>query len=458
MGEEVKWVRKASDLEMMFNRVGQAGNYLVAYRMSFCARRPVQPRQVEQALRLLYRKTPNLRVFLTERDGEVWFREMDNETIPFEVSTADVDKVTDVLHSQHYPAEGPLWRARLVPVATPRYHPQHLSSFHHDLHRTFPHCYHLLFGFSHDMGDGHTYIRISAAFAHILDHVLSGEEVDEDQIGSFHLNEEYDTKAREYVARFDTDEAWRNECISKSHQTKSLLSHILSPCEDRPRRTVLYTQTLDQATTTRLREKCRAAKVTLSSCVAAAGNLALVDMLAEKGVMQDTYAISNTHLINMRRTWPKGTTEHAFGCYLNLSKRHLFETPRISNDDQFWQYAKDIHDKFHGFMNDDQFIQKAMFYLWCWNTENIQYLASDVIYNTRGDLTQKFEGTKEITVTNLLNSTGIHNSGLVWEHTFGTLRGRLSHTIKYNTSLVTEATVHRCSDLVYGRLVKVAAL
>lgn len=52
---EVKWVRKASEIEVAYHKEGQSGNYLAVYRISFCARRPVQPQQVEVALRLLYR-------------------------------------------------------------------------------------------------------------------------------------------------------------------------------------------------------------------------------------------------------------------------------------------------------------------------------------------------------------------------------------------------------------------
>lgn len=460
MGEEVKWVRKAAGIEVAMDKVGHSGNLLVVYRLSLCARRPVEPQQVEQALTLLYRKSPNLRVYLAERGGEGWFREMAKEKIDFEVSAEDVDEVTDFLHTQGYPTDGPLWRARLVPEPTPRYHPQRFSSFHDDLQDTFPHCYHLLFGFSHAIGDGHTFIRICAAFARIFDRVLSGEEVDEEQIGSFDLNEEYDSKSKEYVTRVFTDRAWRDECIGKANEGKPelpLLPHVLSPCEHRPKKTILYTQTLDKTTTTRILEKCRAAKVTLSSCVAAAGNLAFVDMLVEKGVVQDNYTISNSHLINMRRTWPKGTTEHAFGCYISTSIRQFLETPRAAEGDQFWQYAKDIHGRFYSILHNDQFMEIAAFVLWCYISENFQYLDRDQTYNTRGDLTQKFEGIKEVTVTNLLSSTSIHNSPIPWDHVFGTVRGRLSHTIKYNTGLVSEATAVKYSDLVYGRLVKVAA-
>lgn len=457
MGEEVKWVRKATELEIMFNKNGQSGKLLVIYRMSLCTRHPLQPQQVKEALSLLYRKSPNLRVCLAEWDGEAWFKEMASENIDFEVSAADVDKVTDVLQTQRYHKDGPLWRVRLVLEPAPCYHPQRLACFHDDLQETFPHCYYLLFGFSHAIGDGHTYAMICAGFTHILDHILAGEEVDEKQIGSFDLNEEYDTKSRECLSRFYKDEAWRNECIGKQHKRKSIVSRILSPSEDRPKKTLLYTQTLDQKTTARLLELCRAAKVTMSSCVAAAGNLAMVDMLVEKGVMQDTYSISNIHMINMRRTWSKkGTTEHAFGCYLSLSRVHSFQTPHVSERGQFWQYARDIHGKFHGFLNEDQFMDKAMLFLWCHITGNTHYLATDLRYNNLGDLTQKFEGTKEVTVTNLLSSTSIHNPNIAWYHMFGTVRGRLSHSIKYNSGLVSEDTAVKYGDLVYARLMKVA--
>ncbi|KAK8403443.1 hypothetical protein O3P69_000487 [Scylla paramamosain] len=460
MGEEAKWVRKALRIEVSMDSLSESEMLLVVYRLSFSARRPVQTQEVEQALRHLYRKTPNLRVCLTDKDGEKWFKEVDEKMIDFEVSAVGVEEVTEFLHTHSYPKDAILWRARLVPVATPCYHPQHLSSFHTDLQGTFPHCYHLVFGFSHAIGDGHTFIRICAAFSHILDSVLSGKEVDTKQIGCFDLNEEYESKIEEIKKRLLKDEVWREECIRELNEGKpesSILQHVLSPCEDRPKKTLLHTQTLDKAATTRLVEKCRAAKVTLSSCMAAVCNMALVDLLVEKGVVQDTYTVSNMHMINMRRTWPKETTEHAFGWYISSSFRQFFVTPRTVDGDEFWQYTREIHSKFYSFLQDEQFMEKAAFVKWCYSTGNRQIFKRDLSFNTRGNLTQRFEGTKEITVTNLLSSTSIHNSTIPWNDIVGTVRGRLSHTTKYNTSMVTKATALQYSDLVYARLLKITA-
>ncbi|MPC39123.1 hypothetical protein E2C01_032645 [Portunus trituberculatus] len=335
---------------------------------------------------------------------------------------------------------GTLWRARLVPVATPSYHPQHLSSFHADLQDTFPHCYHLMFGFSHAIGDCHTFIRICAAFSHILDSVLSGQEVDTEQIGCFDLNEEYDTRQRKLKKGCSKMKCGRRNAFVN---------------EDRPKKTLLYTQTLDKAATTRLVEKCRAAKVTLSSFMAAACNLALVDLVVEKGIVQDTYSVSNVHMINIRRAWPKETNERAFGCYIASSLRQFFVIPCTVSDEQFWQYTREIHRKFHGLLQDKLFMEKEAFVLWCYGTGNVQNIRSDLSFNTRGNTTQRFEGTKEITVTNLLSSTSIHNSSIPWDDDVGTVRGCLSHTTKYNTSMVSEATALLYSELVYARLLKI---
>lgn len=370
-----------------------------------------------------------------------------------------MDDVTDYMHAQRYAPDGPLWCARLIPVPSPHYQPHNLSSFHEDLKITFPNCYHIVFGFSHAIGDGHSFIRICIAFAFILDCVLSGEEVDGEQIGLFGLNEEYLRKERENVTRLFDDEKLREKFIHMSNEGKpksSLLHHVLSLSEEGPKKTVLYNQTLDKPTTTRLQEKCRAKKVTLSSLMAAVGNLALVDLLVEKGVIQDTYSISNKHLVNMRRVWPKGTTEKAFGCYFGSSLRQYFETPKIFDEELFWEYVKHIHEKFYSILNSENFFDMICFHFWCYTNNKIENVECDLTYNTRGDLTKKFEGTKEITVTNLLSSTSIHRSGIPWDNVFGTVRGRLTHTIKWNTCMISKTTAVRYNDLVYARLLKAA--
>ncbi|KAG0716153.1 hypothetical protein GWK47_010362 [Chionoecetes opilio] len=462
MEKEAPWVRKLTEVEKSMDRNNQEQHILVVHRLSFCSRRPVKTEEVEEALGHLYRKAPNLRLCIRERGEELWFREMDKQTLDFEVEEEqDVEEVTQFLHTHSYTHEGPMWRARLVPVASPSYQPPHLAAFHQDLRPAFPHCYHILLGFTHAIGDGHTFVRVCAALAHLLDRVLCGGPVDQhQQVGSFALNEEYDAKSMQCTAAFFTDLAWREKCIAevnKGMPQSPLLPHVLSQGEGGPGKTLLYTQTLEKATTSRLLQQCRGAGVTLSSCLAAAGNLALVELLQERGVAQDTYSISNCHLINMRRTWPPGTAEHALGCYFNSSLRMFLATPRAAEGEHFWQYAKYVHGRLYGLLQDEQFLEKAPFNAWCYATNASQHVQRDLTYNTRGDLTHRLEGTQQLTVTNLLSSCSIHKSDIPWDHVFGTVRGRLSHTLKYNTTLVTEDTARAYAHALYHRLIRVAA-
>ena len=52
---EANWVRKASGIETSMDFISKYELFLVVYRLSFSTRRPVQPQEVQQALRLLYR-------------------------------------------------------------------------------------------------------------------------------------------------------------------------------------------------------------------------------------------------------------------------------------------------------------------------------------------------------------------------------------------------------------------
>ncbi|KAK3849643.1 hypothetical protein Pcinc_043612 [Petrolisthes cinctipes] len=133
---------------------------LVCCKLSLSSDLSLTHQHLTKALTHLFRKTANLRVRFGDKDGARWLREMADENIDFQ-------------------------RAPVVCQADPHPDPHHqplrFSSFCSHLTSAFPHCYHLVFGFHHSLGDGSTFNKICGAFVAILDDVVAEYPIDDEK-------------------------------------------------------------------------------------------------------------------------------------------------------------------------------------------------------------------------------------------------------------------------------------
>ncbi|KAK4307799.1 hypothetical protein Pmani_020467 [Petrolisthes manimaculis] len=426
--------------------MGREESLLVVYKVAVSSSTSLSHQGVTQALTHLYRKVPSLRVCLKEReDGVKWFKEMSPENnIDFEVKTENsVEEVAQELNTYKYnSSEGPLWCVRLVPVAeSVVYHPTRFSSFCGDLQTDFPHCYYFMFGFNHCMGDGHSYRNIIGHFISILDDVLSGTSIsDQEQLGKFVLNEAFDETLNTHMFEMMNDPALKHKYVEESQKgqpEKPLLEMLVpTPLHGPDRKTLLISQAFDSDVTDKFMRQCKEHQISVNSGLTAAGILGFVQLLSEEGIDQDTYSVSTAHLINVRRFWDPVKVKDNLGCYIGLIGRHFTQTPKtVSNKKEFWTFAKGVHTDFYNDLNSSDVLYRLAFAHVCLRLQE-PHLDRDLTFNTLGNLTSTFAGRKHLHVTHFVNTSSIHNTPIVWDHISCTIRGRLLHSIKFRSGRV----------------------
>ncbi|KAK3867019.1 hypothetical protein Pcinc_027488 [Petrolisthes cinctipes] len=351
--------------------------------------------------------------------------------IDFEVKTdeSSVEEVAQELNTYKYnSSEGPMWCVRLIPVGDPVYNPPRFSSFCGDLEADFPHCYYFMFGFNHCMGDGHSYRNIISHFICILDDVLSGTPIsDQEQLGKFVVNEEFDETLKTHLLELMSDPTLKQKYVEESQKgqpEKPLLDVLFpAPLGTTDRRTLLISQAFDSDVTEKFMRQCKEHQISVNSGLTAAGVIGFVQLLSEEGIDQDTYSVSSAHLINLRRFWDPLKVKDNLGCYVGFIGRHFTQTPKTVSKHEFWTFAKGVHSDFYNSLNSSDVLYRLAFGLVCLQSEE-PHLDRDLTFNTLGNLTSSFAGRKHLQVTHLVNTSSIQNTTTVWDHISCTIRGR----------------------------------
>lgn len=344
------------------------------------------------------------------------------------IPDGDVDEVTECLHTYKYNcSSGPLWCARLLQAT----HSWPRDSLEAQLQPDFPHCYYLLFGFHHVTGDAASYIKLCGTLVSLLDDVIGGRDInDEDQIGNFIVNEEFDQLKQRYkeaevekdTEQKQTDEKKLDWCEEKT----SILADILQVEDKTERKTLLITQTWDSSMTSQFFKKCKQEGVTIHSGFTALAKLALADFLSTRGVIRDSYQISSKHLVSVRRYWESDSPLNLC-CYTALLPVFI-NIPSSLSKSQFWDLARSINENLQNSLKADQFLRPR---------KKLAGHQFDVTFNNIGDVTATLSrGGPNVQAASVVRSATIHNLNIIWDHGLQTFKGRLIHSLKYNSGII----------------------
>nr|XP_027215411.1 uncharacterized protein LOC113808266 isoform X1 [Penaeus vannamei]XP_027215412.1 uncharacterized protein LOC113808266 isoform X1 [Penaeus vannamei] len=438
-----KWLWKKTETEKLFEP------FAVSYQLTIVTRKPLLEEQVIRTLTHFHRKVPLLRTCFGERDGEAWLREMTEEIIDFELLTDNI-KDQDLhakLQGYNFNTEiGPLWCVKLRPES----HSSAECVFREGT-SGFPHMYSLFLGINHAITDGTTNAIVCGFLIQILDDVLAGKEInDEEQLGIFISDEKTVKAMREQVAFVkDNPEVLRTleEDHRKLQERHSILKNTFKGVAKEGARTAFLTKDLNTETTAAFIKRCRAEGVTVNSAFIGIANFALVDLLAQGGLVQESYSIRNAHVVNTRR-YMEGDASQYLGCHIAI-QNVIHETPRNFSEN-FWSYAKPIHDEF-------QTKIKSGFPLQVEGTKDLMPKTSDFdttfefdyCITNMGDVTQRLtEGGDQVQVVHLLRIAEISRVPIALDSFLHSFRGRFTHTLAYNTSLVTS----QMAELYYEKI------
>ncbi|ROT70486.1 hypothetical protein C7M84_011215 [Penaeus vannamei] len=446
--------------EWLWETTGYFNSFNLCYQLTLAAREPLAEEGVTRALSHLFRKVPPLRTCYGRRDGDTWLREMAKEIVDFEVvpDTTMRDMHDKLQHHQYNTRTGPLWCARLWPRPHSSLPDDELGL---DKSR-FPHAYTLFFGFHHGISDGNTNMRICGFFVQLLNDVLAGKAVkDEEQLGTLVSDERTKRLLEERIARMEADPQVKQGALddyNARHETHSLIRSTFKGVGDKAGRSLLLARDVDVATTAQFVKRCRAEKVSVNSAFTALANVALVDLLVEGGLEQDTYSIRGDHILNARRYW-EGDASDYLGCHILPQLAVIVPTPRETGG-KFWDYARLLHADMKRKIEAGTALQdEAAKYFMPERPSFETIFSCEFAVTNMGDVTKLVtEGGEHVQALHVLRSVNVDGIPCPWTHLCHTFRGRFIHVLIYNTASVTSQMAEEYCDRLFRHFTSVALL
>lgn len=441
------WVRKMGYAERFMTGSADFGVMSTVYNLWFESSQLITFEMIKRTCYLVARKLPHLRLCVSRRDGELWFREMEELNLDIqEHFTSDILHSFETLLKKRFDLEnGPLWFVRYVKIDdndttnTPVLNPNHKSRFV---------C---IFGFHHNFSDGTTNMKFCNVFLNALNDVVLGRSTDmkvEAKLAEPFHDRLADKMRNEHFFRnnlwllYYFCKRFYKGIISYGHYIRNYTDHFHQPAECEAT-TRLIPAELDEETTTKLLQRCREEKTSLNSTFTAAANVALYKMVLDKDSTVESTHFGGIQTVNMRRYWTKEQSEDSCGCHISTLDVQI---PTLKKDLlDFWGYSRRVQT----IMNDELnvslrgirlmpigerlrlILYTNSFLEWAGypSTNDNHYCVTNM-----GNLSKLFPGTGEVVeVTKLLRSVTCHYMPNLCQHTVHTFRGRLCYSLDYYT-------------------------
>ncbi|XP_069187824.1 uncharacterized protein [Procambarus clarkii] len=451
-----EWVRPVSNLEIFTAVAAFLGTGNTAQVLWLSSSQPVTPEHVLLSLSVIARKIHVLQLSLAWRWFWPWLRRMEDFVIDFNVDTGDAMTVYyQQIRTPYNNSQGPLWRARLVPLPQPS----------PDRHEAV-----LVITLHHVIIDGLTNMIISRDLLEVLNAVMTGQE--------------HNTPTRPIIP------AIADELVSMKDWIYSLrvffpvvlkvIANIFSgKCYNislpQPRTKLALTKVVREdfsvETTQQLLNHCKEAKISIHSCIMAAVYVAFLrtaqDHTKEK---LDALTITYDNAVNVRRYYPS-VYQESLGCHASMCKQEfVVRSIDAESKSSFWALAKRMHDGLHQSL----VVSKAPLILsrigWLLSAvEPVNYLLTRLGYknlintnmsctnmgNLKNLLPGKY-GDGPVEITSLLRSTASELVGSPFLIVFQTFEGRLLMSLDYYTNNVTEEIANKFFSYLTHNVTNVA--
>lgn len=352
---DVKWLFPVgSSVEKMNVAATHAQLNLIA-SLTLRSAVPLSADHFHRTLVQLQRKVASLRTCFRQRDQELWVCEVMEPKIDFQViENSDLETEIDKLIIKPFakPAVEPVWLARLLQTSD---EPSCRGSELKD----FPHQYSFLFSFHHGAVDGISGLLVLTAFQKLLEDVVTGAHISEEQYGRLVSEEQTMKLERKTLDKLESNPKEFQRLVEEMAGTIS--TPLINQAFGTPAKEEFPTRILQRVVKAHqlhtLHERCRSLGITLNSALASIINTALVELVAEAGLEKDAYAITSQHAINKRRYW-KGDNSMVLGNHVGPMS-HTMHTPRGNRKD-FWEYAKRFDTEFRKKLKEEYIFQEKI--------------------------------------------------------------------------------------------------
>ena len=376
-----------------------------------------------------------------------------------------------MLDNVYNPDEGPLWCVKLLPWSPAHAHftdamfvpAEHSLTHEHIPEPTkHPNVCHVVMGFHHAITDAHSNIRLTRDLLQLINSILSGNPVDDQEQTSRLISEEGREQTMTMIEnRFRLDDQLLNDRV-KNYQNcfrKTLIEEVF-PIERRRRsRLVPISYCLDKRTNSKFIKCCREVGITFHSGFCSIINAAIIKVLEDNDIKQQYYNIAAMHAIDNRNLHGEG--DDSYGYCISVIDLNLEVSTDILTD--FWKYANEFHSIFKRHCKNNYSLDHEVI----WKLKGINVIPSlpeersdkpssqMVYYNTSnalniGPLLDYCGETVHLEYIDRISKS--HSSPILWLNNFQTLGGRLFHTLLYNESLIDREVAQNVSDTMFSML------
>lgn len=443
----VTWLWEASKAIRGFDDGNQRGTRTGFIEMTLNSVQPLESQLFREALTYLQRKVPNLRTVLRPRGDSLWFCQPHEQELDFEVLADDVNFREEMFHlldRGFQDADSVHWMARLIERGAD------VPCLIEGLRERYPYQYDFAVGMHHGLADGIDGVFFFSVLHQILNDLIDGRKMTDDVVGVFEDNRELETLVRQRRERLMKDRK-HFETIKTSMPSYGSIPLVLqafpSPKVSTPT-TRHITRIIDSQMIKELLSKCTEVGVTFNSFCTAASNVAIMELMKEAGLKQDSYRIGCLIFVNGRR-YMMTSKKHLHGCYmLALSYRSEVES---NAKEFFWEYCKKINSELKEYLKDGRPLDQAVVQeeidaqLPSFNyLDNPKPALHDFSITNLGDISQSLlpgEG-KHVQISNLQSFNRIHNFRNSFIQEFSTFRERTLCTFSYATNYFSEETAN----------------
>ncbi|XP_050707529.1 uncharacterized protein LOC126992761 [Eriocheir sinensis] len=465
-----EWVRPLGSMEAMSVIGGHLGMFNTVQAMWLSAPRPVEARQVKDAMAAVARRTGVLQLCVGRRALWPWFRRAEPHDLPFAVVDGDpLAAYSQALHEPYDMARGPLWRARLVvgPGAGAAQGAGPLDSEDEGEAGTEGAAWRgvLVVAVHHCVTDGLTNAVLCQDVLEALNGLATGGAASPPpppplrpvtQAVSDHLLGPADyLYALPYLVR---------KIIGRlvlSYDRRLYLDGALPrpSAPDSAPVTRVVQRGLTRAASRQLTARCRAAGVSVHSCVVAAANLALLRVAqscaAPRAVPRAS--LNTTNCVNMRRYFP-AALRGAAGCHIGLEEHeHEVDERHGASAAAFWGLAEALHVRLqHSLAEARMPLRNGPLFWPCslmfWMNSVLarhglpHRTDAHLVTTNMGDYRDVLPGVAArggpVQAVHVLRSVAAPLAGHPFTLTFHTFRGRLLLALDYFTSKTTPEAAH----------------
>ncbi|XP_068213533.1 uncharacterized protein [Palaemon carinicauda] len=440
-----RWVRPLGYAERCMSKAHDYGCMTTVYSLWLSSKAPLDFESIQRAAEIMYRKMPNLRMRMSRRGKELWWKESPQSTLDVEELVTDniEASVESLLQRPYNLEEGPLWFARFVTLP---------KSGNSKDDKDFTHKYVCIFGFHHNASDGTSNMKFCKVFLKVLNDLAMGKEIDMKEEGTFAVPLQDALGDQIHTLWFFMNVFFKRlftAILTFGISVRNFTSLFKMPAAI-PAATHILQHEFDEVTTKKLISRCKMEGVTLNSAFTAAANLSMYEMMISRNEDLDETSLCSQQAINMRRYWPQELQPNTLGCHISLIDIS-FPTKR-SDLHSFWEYARDINKRLQDMLVEEQrplklqpmserliiLIRHNSWLAWLGlpSANDNHYTVTNM-----GNLHTTFPGVGEaVEATKVLRSVSCHFMPTLCQHTLQTFRGRFCYSLDYYTQKLSKET------------------